>query len=89
MSKLDEAVAAAIDELHRQAEVTGCTTEDNGELAQVDGSFKVRPLVRAILASVRDPSEDMRYMGCLNHPPADAAGIWRAMIDQLLNEDRV
>lgn len=41
---------------------------------------------RAVIEAIREPSTDMRYKGCLNHPPADTAGIWHAMIDELLKE---
>lgn len=68
MSKLDDATAAAIAELHRQAEISGAATEDNGELAQVDGSFSVRRLVWAVAEALKEansppdasltPSED-------------------------------
>lgn len=96
MSKLDEAVAAAIIELHRQAKISGAATEDNGELAQVDGSFKVRPLARATLEALKTPTEGMIDAG-LNQSRAEGSSllpheverIFTAMIAQLLNEDRV
>lgn len=33
--------------------------EDNGASAQVDGSFPVEPLVRAVISAIREPSEAM------------------------------
>jgi hypothetical protein len=46
---VDRATRAALAELHRQGLKSGCFTEDNGRLAQVDGSFDVRRLVEAVL----------------------------------------
>lgn len=43
-------------------------------------------VARAVLQAIREPSVDMNYKGCLNHPPANTAGIWRAMIDAALEE---
>jgi hypothetical protein len=48
-TEIERAVRAALAELHRQAERSGCEVEDNGKLVQVDGSFEIEPLVRAIL----------------------------------------
>lgn len=52
---VDQAMAAAAVELLRQAEHSGCTTDidDGGQIAQVDGSFELRPLVEAILEAAR------------------------------------
>lgn len=47
---------AIIADLHRQSKVSGCTTEDNGKYAQVDGAFKVEPLARAVLKAIRKPA---------------------------------
>ena len=43
--------AVIIAELHRQAQVSGCATGDNGRLVEVDGSFNAQELARAILAA--------------------------------------
>lgn len=56
-SLIDGAVRAFLAELHRQGEARGVTVEDNGSLAQVDGSFEVRPIVCAIVAALREPME--------------------------------
>jgi hypothetical protein len=45
---LDQAIAAAAAELRQQGEACGCTAEIEGDFAQVDGSFRLEPLVRAI-----------------------------------------
>ncbi len=50
------ATQAIIADLHRQAATSGCTTEDNGNSAQVDGHFKVEPLARAVLKAIRQPT---------------------------------
>lgn len=66
-----------------------CELEGNPPGATMDGKPLWRdyvPEVRAVLTAIRDPSVDMNYRGCLNHPPADTAGIWRAMIDAALAE---
>ena len=55
MTMIERAVAAALAELHRQGEKHGCTTEDNGTWVQIDGSFKIEPVVRAILKAAKDP----------------------------------
>lgn len=45
-ARLTEVIIA---ELRRQAETSGCTTEDNGKLVQVDGSFDAEQLALAII----------------------------------------
>lgn len=57
-SRIERGVAAAIANLHKQAETSGCFTEDNGASAQVDGSFKIEPMVRAILLAAEDRSPE-------------------------------
>lgn len=99
MSPIDLAVAAAIAELHRQAEISGCTTEDNGSSAQVDGSFEVEPLVRAVIAAIREPSQPLIEAGMgvgidpgpyseplMAAAPQEIEQIWATMIDVLLSE---
>jgi len=49
---IDRLTKALLAELHRQGDERGVTVEDNGKLAQVDGSFEVQPLVAAMLAAL-------------------------------------
>ena len=57
MSANEEAVrlgvAAAIAELLREAEISGCVTHANGVFVQVDGCFQMTPVVTAVLAAAR------------------------------------
>jgi hypothetical protein len=46
---LSRAVTAAITELHRQAQTTGNRTDTDGRWAQVDGSFDLETVVKAVL----------------------------------------
>jgi|GEM_PF-5895557 len=50
---------AIIAELRRQAESSGCSTEDNGRLVQVDGSFDAEQLAAAIMSG-NDSNPDTR-----------------------------
>jgi len=43
---------ALLDELRRQGRRHGVAVDDNGIWAQVDGSFKLRPIALAILAAL-------------------------------------
>jgi len=93
MTPIARAVAALIGDLHRQEEASGCVAEDNGSLAQVDGSFKVEPLVRAVILAMREPSAIMSEAGGLqpglegHHvTPQIATWIWERMVDVLLAE---
>ncbi|RYG88813.1 MAG: hypothetical protein EON59_03215 [Alphaproteobacteria bacterium] len=84
MTPLERAISAAILNLHEQAALTGCTTEDNGASVQIDGSFKLEPLVRAVLDAVREPSATMKTAGArqrVYHGPED---VWRAMVEAML-----
>ena len=49
---VDEITPAMIAELHRQAEISGKTTEDNGNLVQIDGSSDAQQLAEAVLKRV-------------------------------------
>jgi hypothetical protein len=91
MNPIDRAVAALIADLHRREETFGCVAEDNGSLAQVDGSFKVEPLVRAVILALREPSAIMSAVGGLQTgldghqiTPQIAEWTWERMIDALL-----
>jgi hypothetical protein len=86
---IDTAVQALIAELHRQGIDRGVTVEDNGRLAQVDGSFPVRPLVRAVLKAIREPGDEVLHqLFRLSDPDATTteAQAWAAAIDTLLDE---
>ncbi|MDB5720929.1 MAG: hypothetical protein JWP15_1547 [Alphaproteobacteria bacterium] len=50
-AETDRGVAAAVAELRRQAEQSGCTTDidDDGSSAQFAGPFDLRQLVEAVL----------------------------------------
>ncbi len=56
-ARLERIERALLEELRRQGERHGVAVDDNGVWAQVDGSFKLRPIARAILAALR---EDLR-----------------------------
>lgn len=58
MTPIERATQAIIAELHRQAKISGCCTEDNGKSVQVDGPFKVEPLARAVLKAIGEPGGD-------------------------------
>lgn len=49
---VERAKADLIAELNRQAERSGCTTETDGRYVQVDGSFNVELLARAVIAAL-------------------------------------
>lgn len=86
MTIIQRATAAAIAELHRQAETSSCATSDDGRLAQVDGSFEVEPLVRAVLTAIREPSTamDRAAAECESSYVGD---VYTAMIDAALAEE--
>lgn len=87
MSPIDNAVAAVIAALHHQGEITGNTAQDDGRLVQVDGSFAVEPLVRAILKAIREPSEAMLEVDALRPDGSFfAEDYWKTMIDVALQE---
>jgi len=54
--QVERAVQAAIRELERQADQSGCTTATDGTFVQVDGSFEIRPLVQAVLGAQLESS---------------------------------
>lgn len=56
MTPLERACAAIIDALRAQGDLM----EECGapEWAQVDGAFRVEPVVRAVLAAIREPEAD-------------------------------
>ena len=101
MTPIDRATAALIAELRRQGEARGVVVEDNGSSAQIDGSFLVEPLVRAVIAAIREPSEAQRSRGLValkmavgspdyDYAPHqnDAAEVFTDMIDALLEDGR-
>ena len=53
---MDKAIAAAVAELHRQEETSGCTVQADGDWAQVDGSFDIRKVVEAVLSASKADS---------------------------------
>ena len=59
MTPLERARRALIDELRRQASLSGCVLETDGHLAQVSGSFALEPLVQAVATAIRETSEPM------------------------------
>ena len=97
---IERATQALIAELHRQGKARGVVVEDNGVSAQVDGSFPVEPLVRAVIAAIREPSDAMLKQDVFSHFSFDADGLedneyldddqmracWQAMIAALLEE---
>lgn len=52
IARIERAIVA---ELKRQGERHGIAVDDNGEWAQVDGGFKLRPLALAVLAAISQP----------------------------------
>lgn len=45
----DQLTGLIIDELHRQARISGCQTAHSGSLVQVDGSFDAHQLAVALV----------------------------------------
>lgn len=50
--RIEAGLAAAIAELRRQGEQTGCDTDIHDDFTQIDGPFYLRPVVRAIIKAV-------------------------------------
>jgi hypothetical protein len=56
MPPIEDLVAAAVAELRRQEETSGCTVSADGDIVQVDGSFDVRKVVEALVAAADSSS---------------------------------
>ena len=97
MTPIERACIAVIDNLSEQ----GGLIADCGdpEWAQVDGAFRVEPVVRAVLAAVREPSEAMHKAAedpkhsmwwfreaAAGDPEMHREGAWHRMIDAALQE---
>lgn len=53
MTPIERATQAIIADLHRQAERSGCRTQDDGVRVQIHGTFEVEPLVWAVVDALR------------------------------------
>ena len=69
---IERLTAAVIEQLHRQGKMLGVAVEDNGETVQIDGSWLVKPIVRAVLIAMHEPTEAMITAA------AEDAGVWSA-----------
>ena len=58
MTPIERACIAVIDNLREQGDLMADCGDP--EWAQVDGAFRVEPVVRAVLAAMRVPSEAMK-----------------------------
>jgi hypothetical protein len=98
MTPIERACIAVIDKLREQGDLMADCGDP--EWAQVDGAFRVEPLVRAVLASMRsidletqdDVEINMLVEGRAVLPEhdeplqEDALNCWRAMIDAAMQE---
>lgn len=85
MTPIELASAAIIEALREQGDLM----DDCGapEWAQVDGAFRVEPLVRAVLKAVREPSAAMvEAVPDDRNAPIYPEDIWQAMIDAALEQ---
>ncbi len=95
MSIIERAQAAVVAELFRQGDLMEAGL-GKIDMAQVDGSFRVAPLVRAVLTAMREPSDGMIEALWPGEPDYFAGKVvplrrmtvegWRAMIDAALAE---
>lgn len=95
MTPIERACIAVIDNLREQGDLMPDCGDP--EWAQVDGAFRVEPVVRAVLEAIREPSagmlesagEEERWDGKYRSSPeneAAADAIWRTMVDTALAE---
>lgn len=75
---IERLTAAVIEQLHRQGKMLGVTVEDNGETVRIDGPWLVKPIVRALLKAMHEPTEAMITAA------AEDAGVWS---DRQQNDD--
>ncbi|USA40214.1 hypothetical protein NCF86_03395 [Pelagerythrobacter marinus] len=90
---IERACVAIIEALRKQGDL--CDDCGEPEYAQVEGSFEVEPVARAVLQAIRVPTEAMVEIAAnqgvwdddMNIPPSQAAEeVWQAMIDAALKE---
>ena len=62
MTPIERACIAVIDNLREQGDLMADCGDP--EWAQVDGAFRVEPVVRAILTAMREPSHAMQKAAC-------------------------
>lgn len=88
MTPIERACIAVIDNLREQGDLMADCGDP--EWAQVDGAFRVEPVVRAVIAAIREPSgamvkagdEHTVYVSNSGNLETDAAlPCWQAMID--------
>jgi len=94
MTPIERACVAIIEALRAQGNL--CDDCGEPEYAQVEGSFEVEPVARAVLQAIREPSGGMKSstwikLGDYSISTEDqralaAADVWRAMIDAALEE---
>lgn len=85
MTPIERAGVAIIDALREQGDLM----KDCGDpvWAQVDGAFRVEPLVRAVLRAIREPSDAMvKAVPDDRNAPIYPEDIWQAMIDAALGD---
>lgn len=98
MTPIERACIAVIDNLREQGDLMADCGDP--EWAQVDGAFRVEPVVRAVMRAVRDidlaTQDDVEVNMLVNGTAvlpehdealqADALACWQAMIDAVLAE---
>lgn len=85
MTPIERACIAVIDNLREQGDLMADCGDP--EWAQVDGAFRVEPVVRAVLKAIREPNEAMIEVDALRPDGSFfAEDYWKAMIDTALQE---
>jgi len=97
MTPIERACIAVIDSLREQGDLMADCGDP--EWAQVDGAFRVEPVVRAVLKAIREPSEAMHKAAddrahsmwwfrdaAAGDPERQMEGAWHRMIDAALQE---
>lgn len=95
MTTIERACIAIIENLREQGDLMPHCGDP--EWAQVDGAFRIEPVVRAVLLAIREPSEVMEeaalgddldihwgYLG--DGRPGGPKDVWQVMIDAALAE---
>jgi len=86
MTPIDRACFTIIEALRAHGDL--CDDCGEPEYAQVEGSFEVEPVARAVLKAIREPSAQMVEAGALgaNCGADEIPAIWQDMIDVALDE---
>ena len=98
MDMLVRTAAEALWESETDSMEDGWDTSLRGDKLCIDGEFQLRPVVRAVLRELREPSDEMCwrgsialqdwYEGKLDGPNATSEACWQHMIDYILNEGK-